>query len=60
MRIDLRLTKKLISDVKLIQDIEMIRTRLGELEGKFGSKPVVVVTEKVARNILISVQFLIH
>ncbi|KAK1580858.1 hypothetical protein Q3G72_000758 [Acer saccharum] len=27
-------------------DIETIRKRLGELEGKFGSKPIVVVTEK--------------
>ncbi|KAG4377357.1 hypothetical protein GLYMA_18G095150v4 [Glycine max] len=33
--------------VKLIQkDIEMIRAKLGELEGKFGSKPIVVITEK--------------
>ncbi|KAK0602457.1 hypothetical protein LWI29_033578 [Acer saccharum] len=28
------------------EDIETIRKRLGELEGKFGSKPIVVVTEK--------------
>ncbi|KAK7316774.1 hypothetical protein RJT34_00485 [Clitoria ternatea] len=28
------------------RDIEMIRARLGELEVKFGSKPIVVVTEK--------------
>lgn len=27
----------------------MIRRRLGELEDKFGSQPVVVVTEKVSR-----------
>lgn len=27
----------------------MIRRRLGELQDKFGSKPVVVVTEKVSR-----------
>ncbi|KAK4852677.1 hypothetical protein QYF36_026086 [Acer negundo] len=29
-----------------VEDIETIRKRLGELEGKFGSKPIVVVTEK--------------
>ncbi|KAJ1441350.1 Tetraacyldisaccharide 4-kinase [Sesbania bispinosa] len=28
------------------RDIVMIRARLGELEGKFGSKPIVVITEK--------------
>ncbi|XP_057434253.1 probable tetraacyldisaccharide 4'-kinase, mitochondrial [Lotus japonicus] len=28
------------------KDINMIRARLGELEGKFGSKPIVVITEK--------------
>ncbi|XP_020230586.1 probable tetraacyldisaccharide 4'-kinase, mitochondrial isoform X2 [Cajanus cajan] len=28
------------------RDIEMIRAKLGELEGKFGSKPIVVITEK--------------
>ncbi|KAK7305129.1 hypothetical protein VNO77_43029 [Canavalia gladiata] len=28
------------------RDIEMIRGKLGQLEGKFGSKPIVVITEK--------------
>lgn len=28
------------------RDIEMIRAKLGELEGNFGSKPIVVITEK--------------
>lgn len=28
----------------------MVRTRLEELESKFGAKPVVVVTEKVNRQ----------
>jgi hypothetical protein len=27
----------------------MIRKRLGELEDKFGSQPVIVITEKVSR-----------
>ncbi|MED6224635.1 hypothetical protein PIB30_086050 [Stylosanthes scabra] len=29
-----------------VKDIELIRAKLEELEGKFGSKPIVVVTEK--------------
>lgn len=28
----------------------MIRAKLVELEGKFGSKPIVVITEKVGRH----------
>ncbi|OIW21743.1 hypothetical protein TanjilG_09085 [Lupinus angustifolius] len=30
----------------LAKDMELIRARLGELESKFGSKPIVIVTEK--------------
>lgn len=35
---------------QLIQDIEIIRAKLRELEEKFGSKPVVVITEKVSSH----------
>lgn len=56
------LTKKLY--IQLIQDIGMIRARLGELERKFGFKPIVVITEKVIRHNLCCVahvyEFHIH
>lgn len=35
---------------RIIQDMALIKVKLEELEKKFASKPVVVVTEKVSTN----------
>lgn len=41
------LTEMLTYYFQLLQDMCMIKARLGELERKFGFKPIVVITEKV-------------